>query len=363
MDQPDQTRNRYPYPIARAYAALDDPDASPQLKQEALYFTVYQLMRLLGLGLLGEYLSRPPHPNPEHDPAIVNDQRAIAKAIARLRSPYFSDWQTLLATFAKPGRRERLGLDLLPGFEPAMAAIKAEAKSAPLRVPREYALRRGAGFSQELGLWDAFLALRNHTAHSGQTANAVCDADLALFRQPLDRLLGHFRFLADHELLAVDQDLGDDLAELDAVPLRRLRGAATPVAEATDLEGDPALCAAFAASPVVLRAPDGRCQPLFPLCHGHLEGEPLRLLDGYYLKDAEDASLRHTLFYLGDIERSHLDDGEPDNRLLDCQELMADHVTSGDTQLMTPLPGTVYGPSDWEDADLDDWLEAEAPQG
>ena len=35
---------------------------------------------------------------------------------------------------------------------------------------------------------------------------------------------------------------------------------------------------------------------------------------------------------------------------------MADHVTSGDTQLMTPLPGTVYGPADWEDADLNDWL-------
>jgi hypothetical protein len=30
---------------------------------------------------------------------------------------------------------------------------------------------------------------------------------------------------------------------------------------------------------------------------------------------------------------------------------------------MTPLPGTVYGPSDWENADLDDWMEAEAPKG
>jgi hypothetical protein len=42
---------------------------------------------------------------------------------------------------------------------------------------------------------------------------------------------------------------------------------------------------------------------------------------------------------------------------------VAEYMTAGDTQLMTPLPGTVYGPSDWEDADLDDWLEAEAPQG
>ena len=58
-----------------------------------------------------------------------------------------------------------------------------------------------------------------------------------------------------------------------------------------------------------------------------------------------------------------LDDGEPDERLLECRDLVAGYMTAGDTQLMTPLPGTVYGPSDWEDADLDDWLEAEAPQG
>ena len=58
-----------------------------------------------------------------------------------------------------------------------------------------------------------------------------------------------------------------------------------------------------------------------------------------------------------------LDDGEPDERLLECRDLVAEYMTAGDTQLMTPLPGTVYGPSDWEDADLDDWLEAEAPQG
>ena len=36
--------------------------------------------------------------------------------------------------------------------------------------------------------------------------------------------------------------------------------------------------------------------------------------------------------------------------------LVAGFVTGGDTHLMTPLPGTVYGPDDWEDASLDDWL-------
>jgi len=28
---------------------------------------------------------------------------------------------------------------------------------------------------------------------------------------------------------------------------------------------------------------------------------------------------------------------------------------------MTPLPRTVYGPDDWEDASLDDWLNPAAP--
>jgi hypothetical protein len=28
--------------------------------------------------------------------------------------------------------------------------------------------------------------------------------------------------------------------------------------------------------------------------------------------------------------------------------------------VMTPLPRTVYGPPDWEDASLDDWLDGGA---
>jgi hypothetical protein len=31
-------------------------------------------------------------------------------------------------------------------------------------------------------------------------------------------------------------------------------------------------------------------------------------------------------------------------------------VTGGDTHLMTPQPGTVYGPDDWDEASLADWL-------
>jgi hypothetical protein len=35
----------------------------------------------------------------------------------------------------------------------------------------------------------------------------------------------------------------------------------------------------------------------------------------------------------------------------------ATFVTGGDQHIMTPLPRTVYGPPDWEDASLGDWLE------
>ena len=57
-----------------------------------------------------------------------------------------------------------------------------------------------------------------------------------------------------------------------------------------------------------------------------------------------------------------LDDGDPDDRLLDCRVLIDSYVTAGDTRLMTPLPGTIYGPAGWEEADLEDWLEGAAPE-
>jgi hypothetical protein len=50
------------------------------------------------------------------------------------------------------------------------------------------------------------------------------------------------------------------------------------------------------------------------------------------------------------------DEGRPDERLKAWDGTAAGFVTSGITQIMTPLPRTVYGPPDWEEASLDDWL-------
>ena len=58
-----------------------------------------------------------------------------------------------------------------------------------------------------------------------------------------------------------------------------------------------------------------------------------------------------------DTTRGLDDTGDEDRRLSENQQLLSSYAVSGDTQLMTPLPGTVYGPSDWEEADEQDWYE------
>jgi hypothetical protein len=58
-----------------------------------------------------------------------------------------------------------------------------------------------------------------------------------------------------------------------------------------------------------------------------------------------------------DTTRGLCDEGTADDRITAWDGVSASFVTGGDTQIMTPLPRTVYGPPDWEDASLDDWLQ------
>jgi len=57
-----------------------------------------------------------------------------------------------------------------------------------------------------------------------------------------------------------------------------------------------------------------------------------------------------------DTTRGLSDDGERDDRIVAWERTSAEFVIAGDTHIMTPLPKTVYGPDDWEDASLEDWL-------
>ena len=52
---------------------------------------------------------------------------------------------------------------------------------------------------------------------------------------------------------------------------------------------------------------------------------------------------------------------DADDRLLSWERAASELVTGGDTHLMTPQPGTVYGPDDWEEASLDEWLHPDTP--
>ena len=45
-----------------------------------------------------------------------------------------------------------------------------------------------------------------------------------------------------------------------------------------------------------------------------------------------------------------------DDALVQWERTAAKYVTGGDTHIMTPQPGTVYGPDDWDEASLNDWL-------
>ena len=57
-----------------------------------------------------------------------------------------------------------------------------------------------------------------------------------------------------------------------------------------------------------------------------------------------------------DAARGLSDEAEPDDRLVAWERDASTWLTGGETHLMTPLPGTVYGPDDWDEATLEDWL-------
>jgi hypothetical protein len=57
-----------------------------------------------------------------------------------------------------------------------------------------------------------------------------------------------------------------------------------------------------------------------------------------------------------DAARGLSDEVEGDDRLVAWEQRSVAYVTGGDTHLMTPQPGTVYGPASWDEASLDDWL-------
>jgi hypothetical protein len=58
--------------------------------------------------------------------------------------------------------------------------------------------------------------------------------------------------------------------------------------------------------------------------------------------------------------RGWCDEGRADVRIMRWNHIAGAWITGGDERHMTPLPRTVYGPDDWEDATLEMWFEGSA---
>lgn len=71
---------------------------------------------------------------------------------------------------------------------------------------------------------------------------------------------------------------------------------------------------------------------------------------------ATDVASRAGFLASRDATRGLSDEAEPDERITAWEALAATYTLGGASHIMTPLPRTVYGPDDWEDAHLDDWL-------
>ena len=64
-----------------------------------------------------------------------------------------------------------------------------------------------------------------------------------------------------------------------------------------------------------------------------------------------------------DRARGHGSGARADDRIAAWRATTLGYGVRGRAEVMTPLPGTVYGPADWEDADLSDWLGGDAENG
>jgi hypothetical protein len=64
-----------------------------------------------------------------------------------------------------------------------------------------------------------------------------------------------------------------------------------------------------------------------------------------------------------DTTRGLCDEGTVDDRITAWEAKSAQYTLGGASHIMTPLPKTVYGPDDWEDASLDEWVAAAEAAG
>ena len=256
----------FPYPVAHTYSLVFDEGGQrqPSDRLAALWFTVYQLLRMVGLSLVSQYL------RDEIDEDVRDSVQSLNRHITAIRCPHFDSWIDLVYTMRK--HLPRVGIEpIYPGLSEALDLLGG-AEERPLDL----------GGNKRLDPLHAILALRNKTAHGGlpdgDPAQIQYEEYLAAYLPVLHQILEAFDFLGD-VLLKVCVDPSEVSAGFQ-VRTRSLRGNRVPEFVLENLNAVER--EAFNESSAILIVPGRDAIPLYPLLHTVSDREPIFLYHGHY---------------------------------------------------------------------------------
>jgi tetratricopeptide (TPR) repeat protein len=268
----------FPYPVAYPYSLVFDEDSPASIRRWTLCFTEYQLLRMVCLPLVCQYLTA------EKVTEGWSCKR-LNEAIAGIRCPFFSSWIMLLGSLRE--HLPQVGLEpLFPELAASLDAVQKNPQQAGLRS------------QTRLGPLEAIRDLRNEIAHgAGVPDQREAQKHLEDYLPLLHRVLEAFAFLGQCTLKVAHVN-----PETGRSEVRTLRGSKLGGEETLE----PQWQAAFGKAPAALQCPAGQIVPLYPLFNPAPEKEPLFLYDGHFgiqVKSNQDSLERAFIYYMGTHHR------------------------------------------------------------
>lgn len=176
----------FPHPVAVPYSLACDESLAASDRRWALCFTQYQVLRLVVLAHVSQYL------RDDIDTTAKAAVKAANEQIAGLQSPMFSNWVTAVRTLP----RQWPALKLPSPFPDLVERLK-KLPSVVRSVP-------DSGGATKLPPLEAIVALRNSIAHGGIPDERQAQRHLDEYLPVLDEVLTAFDFLDDCRLLVCD---------------------------------------------------------------------------------------------------------------------------------------------------------------
>ncbi len=294
----EQIIKEFPFPIAGVFSEIFNEQNSLKEKIKYIPKTIYQLMRTVGLTLIGQYLDS------EIPQGAERDAESFSKTISMLKYPLYSDWITLMLSINKRGKK--LGLDFFPEIYENLKKVL----SPRFEVKPELGLRSK---HQNLNIFEVFQGLRNAFAHGMEKAT---EDMLSEYINCFYFLLSHFTFLKNYKLLAL-------VSSLEEEPLRVLvlKGKEPKVKE---MESNPSLEDGFQKGTVIMKGPSEKVQSLFPLFNRMEEEEELLYLyDGHIFRDYKK-EIKRLIVYVGNETKKYwenTDEGESLRSRLEAKKI------------------------------------------